>query len=241
MRVKLVVGQGPHKGKEIPVTGAGKYVIGRSSECHLRPASQAISKRHCALEVREGKVFAEDLNSTNGTFINEEPLKGEREVVDGTCLKVGPLDFIVRIVNDEAPPAAAAAAEAPPPARPAAATMAAPKPAPKPAEAPPVKKAPQPQPQPKPAAAKSGDNMDEDSVAAMLLDLDDNAKVEGGLTEEKVPEGSTIMDLVLPQKDAPGGAPPPYRPKDANKQQSAANTSNAAKEILDKYRRRPRS
>lgn len=255
MKVKLVIGQGPHKGKEIAVPSAGKYVIGRSSECHLRPASQAISKRHCSLEVRDGKLYAEDLNSTNGTFVNEQPLKGEREVANGDTLKVGPLDFVVKLAVSDAPPAAVAASSTPTPS-PVQAQAEVPTQADKPpAEKPARKPAPVQKPAPaavkatppskpgsakKPAAAKANDHVDEDDVGAMLLDLDEGAKPEPGLTEEPVPEGSTIMDMLIPQKES-GGASAPYRPKDVKQNQSAANTSNAAKDILDKYRRRPRT
>jgi predicted component of type VI protein secretion system len=251
MKVKLVVGQGPHKGKEIPVSTQAKYVIGRGEGCHLRPASQAISKRHCSIEVRDGKCYLEDLNSTNGTFINDEQLKGEREIRDGDMVKIGPLDFVVRLIV-AAPVAAAAPTPAPAlaaavPSAPAAAAPAAPPPAkPKPAPPPQVevpthveKEAKKPT-TPARSAPPTPSNLDDDTIGSMLLDLDEGAKPEPGLTEPAVPEGSTIMDLLIPQKDT--GAPSaPYRPKDVKKDATPASTSKAAQDILEKYRRRPRS
>jgi predicted component of type VI protein secretion system len=229
MKVKLVVGQGPHKGKEIAVATSAKYLIGRSSDCHLRPASQAISKRHCTLEVRNDRLYVEDLNSTNGTFVNGQPVKNEpREVANGDILKVGPLDFQVRLIDTESVAATPAQADlqtqaelqtqvetkAPPAARPAA--------------------------KPAPAPASPGEHPDDEAVAAMLLDLDDNAGPDHRASMEENEDESTIMDLLVPQKES-GGVAPPYRPKEALQKQTTDNTSNAAKEILDKYRRRPRS
>jgi pSer/pThr/pTyr-binding forkhead associated (FHA) protein len=43
------------------------------------------------------QVFVRDFDSTNGTFVNEQPVKGEVELHDGDNLKVGPLLFVVGI------------------------------------------------------------------------------------------------------------------------------------------------
>jgi len=97
MKVTLVVASGAHQGKVIPITGS-QFLIGRDQQCHLRPASQAISKRHCGLLIRDGKVYVKDYGSTNGTTVNDILIKDTEVVVsDGVTLKLGPLDFIVRI------------------------------------------------------------------------------------------------------------------------------------------------
>lgn len=96
MKVQLVVAQGVHTGKEIPIT-ANQFVIGRDAQCQLRPASPAISKKHCAVIIRGKKVYVQDFDSTNGTCVNGEPVKGEVEVRDKDRLKVGPLEFTVSV------------------------------------------------------------------------------------------------------------------------------------------------
>jgi predicted component of type VI protein secretion system len=111
MKLSLVVlTPGKSEGKVIPIT-LSQFVIGRDPQCHLRPASALISKRHCALLVRDGKVFLRDFDSTNGTFLNDGPVKGEVEVNHDDRLKVGPLLFGVRFeasapvpVNRPTPP-----------------------------------------------------------------------------------------------------------------------------------------
>src|SRR5689334_798394 len=45
-------------------------VIGRDSQCGLVLASPDVSRRHCRVELVNGEVFATDLNSTNGTYID---------------------------------------------------------------------------------------------------------------------------------------------------------------------------
>jgi len=97
MKVSLVVASGAHEGKVIAITGS-QFLIGRDSQCNLRPASQAISKQHCGILVRNGQVFVKDYGSTNGTLVNDELVKGIEVVVDdGASVKLGPLDFKVRI------------------------------------------------------------------------------------------------------------------------------------------------
>jgi pSer/pThr/pTyr-binding forkhead associated (FHA) protein len=91
-----VLTPGKAAGKAIPIS-LPQFVIGRDPQCQLRPASVLISKRHCAVLLRGEKAFVRDFESTNGTFVNDEPVKGERELRDKDQLKVGPLEFRVSI------------------------------------------------------------------------------------------------------------------------------------------------
>jgi pSer/pThr/pTyr-binding forkhead associated (FHA) protein len=109
MKLSLVVmTAGKTTGQAIPVTLA-QFIIGRDPQCNLRPASPVISKRHCALITKGGKVTLRDFGSTNGTFVNDKPLKGECVLNNGDVMKVGPLAFKVVIetstpVNKPTPP-----------------------------------------------------------------------------------------------------------------------------------------
>jgi len=212
MKFSLVVGQGPHKGRVIPVS-TPQFLVGRDSKCHLRPASQTISKRHCELLNREDRWFVRDLHSTNGTFINDDQVTGERELHDGDALKVGPLEFGVRIeVQAEKPTEVEKDTKAPE------ATSAVPE---EPVAPPPV--------------TQGAEVLDEDAVGSMLLELTGDEQAAG--QDSGALEGSTIMDVIKqPGEDKAG----PYRPA-SQKPSTPGNTSSAAKAILEKYRRRPRS
>src|SRR5437588_3960755 len=97
MKLSLVVlTPGKTEGKEIPITTA-QFTIGRDPKCNLRPASPVISKRHCAVLVRNGKVFLKDFDSTNGTLVNDQRITGEQELNHQDKLGIGPLNFAVRI------------------------------------------------------------------------------------------------------------------------------------------------
>jgi pSer/pThr/pTyr-binding forkhead associated (FHA) protein len=103
MKINLVVlSAGTAAGKALPIT-VPQFIIGRDPGCNLRPASAMISKRHCAVLVKNGQVFLRDFGSTNGTFVNEEPVKGEIRLKDGDLLKVGPLSFKVVIEGQPSP------------------------------------------------------------------------------------------------------------------------------------------
>jgi predicted component of type VI protein secretion system len=93
MKLSLVVlNPGKMEGKAIPV-GLAEFMIGRDPACHLRPTSQLISKRHCALLVKGNKVFVRDFKSTNGTLVNDRLVEGECELFHQDHLKIGPLEF----------------------------------------------------------------------------------------------------------------------------------------------------
>jgi hypothetical protein len=56
-----------------------------------------VSKRHCAVLVRDDQAFICDFNSTNGTFVNDERVDGERELRDGDRLKIAGLEFRIAL------------------------------------------------------------------------------------------------------------------------------------------------
>jgi pSer/pThr/pTyr-binding forkhead associated (FHA) protein len=192
--------QGKGAGKVIPISLA-QFLIGRDPQCHLRPASPVISKRHCALLVRGGKVFLRDFGSTNGTFVNERQIKGEIEIHNEDRLTAGPLSFLVRIESGA--------------------------------------EVTKPTPLPAPAVAAP---QDDESIAAMLLSLQDEGSGSAGrpLGEDGIPEGSTVMDIPSPLQNEPGGDKPAEKKKETAKP-VMGNTSSAAKAILEKYTRRQRT
>jgi pSer/pThr/pTyr-binding forkhead associated (FHA) protein len=103
MKINLVVlSAGTAAGKALSIK-VPQFIIGRDPGCNLRPASAMISKRHCAVLVKSGQVFLRDFGSTNGTFVNDEPVKGEIRLKDGDVLKVGPLSFKVVIEDQPSP------------------------------------------------------------------------------------------------------------------------------------------
>ncbi len=95
MEVKLVVVGGKHAGTAIPIPGP-KFLIGRGEDCHFRPQSHLVSRRHCAIVVQEDSVAIEDAGSTNGTFVNGEKVQ-QQELKNGDRIKVGAFELQVEL------------------------------------------------------------------------------------------------------------------------------------------------
>ena len=70
MKLNLVVVEGVHQGKVIPLK-TERFEIGRGESCQPRPKSPTVSIRHCAIVRRGRNVVVEDLGSSNGTLVNE--------------------------------------------------------------------------------------------------------------------------------------------------------------------------
>jgi pSer/pThr/pTyr-binding forkhead associated (FHA) protein len=55
------------------VEGAS-VTVGRVVQCEIHVDDQAVSRRHCTLAVQGGALVVTDLESANGTFLNERPV-----------------------------------------------------------------------------------------------------------------------------------------------------------------------
>jgi pSer/pThr/pTyr-binding forkhead associated (FHA) protein len=236
MKLSLVVlTPGPNQGKLLEIK-LSQFVVGRDPQCQLRPASPMISKRHCAVLQREGKAFIRDFDSTNGTFVNNEPVKGEIELHNGDQLKIGPLQFEVKIeatapVNRPTPP---------PPTKPMTKTASSSTPIPASGGRPSAKPAVAPTASKAETSSDASDDAssNDDDIAAMLLSLHDDPSSGSSGSSPEVPEGSTVHDLPLPPEVAEKMAKSEMeKPKPSN----SGNTSQAAKSILEKYMKRPRT
>ncbi|AAM25148.1 MAG: FHA-domain-containing protein [Caldanaerobacter subterraneus] len=70
--------------------------IGRSDECDIVIESPYVSARHALIKKRGKRFYIEDLNSTNGTFVNGKRVKVAR-IKNGDIITLGDVDlkFIV--------------------------------------------------------------------------------------------------------------------------------------------------
>ena len=98
MKISLKVLSGNHEGKLIPIKDE-KFFIGRGDDCQLRPKSESVSRRHCALVQKDGRLLLMDLKSRNGTYVNDKQLSHDKAKIlkTGDRLKVGQLEFEVVI------------------------------------------------------------------------------------------------------------------------------------------------
>lgn len=86
-----------------------KTTIGRVEDNTFQIAEPSVSSHHCEVVLRGEEVVVKDLNSTNGTFINDEKIT-ESVLKPGNTLRVGQIEL--RLENG-APAAPSSGAPAP--------------------------------------------------------------------------------------------------------------------------------
>jgi predicted component of type VI protein secretion system len=69
--------------------GKDRTVIGRASACDLAVPTTNISREHCLVVKRDDGFWVEDLNSSNGTYVNKEKLAGPRKLGEKDIVKAG--------------------------------------------------------------------------------------------------------------------------------------------------------
>lgn len=53
----------------------------------------SVSGRHCEIRVRDGRFYISDLQSSNGTYVNNLRILSETELTNGSIIKMGKLEF----------------------------------------------------------------------------------------------------------------------------------------------------
>ncbi|MBA4399494.1 MAG: FHA domain-containing protein [Bellilinea sp.] len=75
--------------------------IGREQTSTLPLLDETVSGRHARLAYRHNQWWVEDLKSTNGTFLNEEPVNTMTVLVSGDEIRVGQTVMRVEIAPKE--------------------------------------------------------------------------------------------------------------------------------------------
>ncbi|MEJ2275808.1 MAG: FHA domain-containing protein, partial [Woeseiaceae bacterium] len=81
---------------------AGRVIIGRSPDNEIYIKSKFVSRHHAQLISDETGCFVEDLNSTNGIFLNDKQIK-KRELHDGDVITLGVHELVyhdLRVEDD---------------------------------------------------------------------------------------------------------------------------------------------
>ena len=77
-----------YRGTRFPIR-RGETVVGRSPYCSIVLSNAQSSRQHCALRL-EGEVLSiMDLNSANGTWVNDVRVSGSKQLEAGDVIRVG--------------------------------------------------------------------------------------------------------------------------------------------------------
>jgi two-component system, cell cycle response regulator len=80
---------GPDIGRRISLQES-QYIVGRDSEAGLVVSRSSVSRQHARIYLdAEGAWWVEDLNSTNGTFVNEQRVSRPQALTDADQVRFG--------------------------------------------------------------------------------------------------------------------------------------------------------
>lgn len=89
----LVMIYGPELGKKYLLSGSEVFNIGREDNNFIVVDQDNVSRRHACVRRSGEKFVIEDLKSTNGTFLNDDEVKGPMDLRSGDLIKVGSAIF----------------------------------------------------------------------------------------------------------------------------------------------------
>jgi DNA-binding CsgD family transcriptional regulator len=69
------------------------FIVGRSQDCNLSLLSKTVSRKHAEIYVKGNSLVLHDLESTNGTFINNVRLKDRADLENGDKINFGDVSF----------------------------------------------------------------------------------------------------------------------------------------------------
>ena len=94
----LEIVEGDDAGRQTPLEGS--LEIGREASTGLPLDDEQTSRRHARVTAQGDHALIEDLGSTNGTYLNGQPIEGQRTLRPGDRLRVGLTVFELRTAAD---------------------------------------------------------------------------------------------------------------------------------------------
>lgn len=74
-----------------------EIILGRDPSADFPIKDETISLRHCKISYHQKQWWVEDLDSTNGTFLNNDPIETETILTNGDQLRLGKVELSINI------------------------------------------------------------------------------------------------------------------------------------------------
>lgn len=74
--------------------------LGRDPSVDFPLNNETISLKHCRIHHHNKQWWVEDLDSTNGTYLNNDPVKIETIITNGDQIRLGKVDISININQD---------------------------------------------------------------------------------------------------------------------------------------------
>jgi pSer/pThr/pTyr-binding forkhead associated (FHA) protein len=97
----LLVRTGSMRGRRMPIR-VPVVNVGRADFNDIVLAEPSVSTTHAKLQRREGLWVITDLGSTNGTFVEGEPVEGETDLAPGTTIRFGDVAVLFEPHDEQA-------------------------------------------------------------------------------------------------------------------------------------------
>jgi len=94
---RLVVERAPGHEPGLIYDLDSRLVLGRGEAAEIRIDDPFASSRHAVIYEQGSSVVIEDLDSTNGTYLNEELLDGPRPLHPGDRVRIGESEFTFEV------------------------------------------------------------------------------------------------------------------------------------------------
>lgn len=100
-RIKLVITDRAGQVKEVEWNVEGSIFIGRSEMCNIFFDDDRLSRQHFAIEVTKVACYIEDLETTNGTFVNGVRLNTRRMLLNNDVITAGRERIVFQTVAEQ--------------------------------------------------------------------------------------------------------------------------------------------
>ncbi|MDP2321017.1 MAG: HD domain-containing protein [Acidobacteriota bacterium] len=100
MRFEFIVRSGKDVGRIVSVPNGQTIALGRLMGCDVIVDDEAASRRHCTITAREDLCVVADLQSANGTFVNERRI-ATTELTQGDKIRIG--STVLELIDTDAP------------------------------------------------------------------------------------------------------------------------------------------
>ena len=96
----MLIKSGPLQGHKYFVKSDAPILIGRNEEANIRIGyDQFCSRKHAIVSWEKDACYIQDLNSTNGTFVNKEKIEGKIKLGNQDIISLGATDIVVYIFD----------------------------------------------------------------------------------------------------------------------------------------------
>jgi hypothetical protein len=87
----LVALNGNHRGEDFKIFD-GKNLLGTAADCDIVITDPYLSAKHCTIKHENGNFVLIDLDSTNGTYVNQKRVT-KMELIDNDTVRLGRTEF----------------------------------------------------------------------------------------------------------------------------------------------------